>query len=128
MSPASINKRIEQIENHLNKLKLLMAEVEIKNAAAPKKPKAKSEPKKKDKPATIRDCVKKSDLSKFTVKELKAFIKENAIDIKELSKKHKEDLVKAVWKALKASANTEESESSESESSSDSSDSDSESD
>lgn len=120
MSPASMTKRIEQIENHLSKLKLMMAEVEIKNAAAPKKPKAKpkAEPKKKDKPATIRDCVKKSDLSKFTVKELKAFIKENAIDIKELSKKNKEDLVKAVWKALKASATDTESESEDSSSSS----------
>jgi len=95
----------------------MMAEVEN---SAPKKSKAKpkAEPKKKDKPATIRDCVKKSDLSKFTVKELKAFIKENAIDIKELSKKNKEDLVKAVWKALKASATDTESESEDSSSSS----------
>ena len=117
MSPASMTKRIEQIENHLSKLKLMMAEVEN---SAPKKSKAKpkAEPKKKDKPATIRDCVKKSDLSKFTVKELKAFIKENAIDIKELSKKNKEDLVKAVWKALKASATDTESESEDSSSSS----------
>jgi len=125
MSPASITKRIEQIENHLSKLKLLMAEAEIKNAAAPKKAKAKpkAQPKKKDKPASIRDCVKKSDLSKFTVNELKAFIKENQLDIKKLSKMHKEDLVKEIWKALKSGAT--ESESSESEAS-DSSESESE--
>ncbi len=112
MSLASMSKRIEQIENHLEKLKLMISESELKkiNEKPAKAKQAKPKPA-KERPLTIADCVKKADLSKFTVNELKAFIKENEIDIKNLSKKRKEDIVNEVWKKLKLIAKSQESES-----------------
>jgi len=117
---ASINKKIDQIENQLSKLKLLVNTQKKQEKKKPSEPK-----KKKDKPESIESCKKKSELEKFTVKELKDWIKENGIDTKKLSKKHKEDFIKLVWKKLNESAESSSDESS-SESDSGSSSSDSE--
>ena len=116
MSRSSVLKKIESIETQLGKLKLELTVLDEK----PKKTK-KSEPKKKkDKPESIDTCKNKSELSKFTIKELKQWIKENKIEAKKLSEKHKEDLVKFVWQNLKNSPETESSESENSDSESDS--------
>ena len=95
----------------------MLEQKEIKKSVAPRK--------RKDKPESIDACKSKSDLAKFNVKELKQWIKENGIDAKKLSEKHKEDLVKMVWKKLKTSAESSSSSSEESDSSSDPSSSDS---
>jgi hypothetical protein len=117
---SSALKTIEKLQAQLDKLKLSLTNSETKSA------KPKTERKRKDKPASIEECKKKAELAKFTVKELKDWVKEKKIDTKKLAEKKKDDLVKLVWKNLKSGAESEESESSESESSD--SDSESESD
>jgi hypothetical protein len=112
---AAITKKISSIELQFSKLRLMLEEKESKKAEK----KSSAPRKRKDKPESIDKCKTKSDLAKFTVKELKDWIKENEIDTKKLSEKHKEDLVKLVWKKLNASAESSE-ESSSSDSSSDS--------
>jgi hypothetical protein len=119
-SNAAISKKIESIEVQLGKLKLLL--VDEPKAKKPSEPK-----KKKDKPESIDTCKKKSELEKFTVKELKDWIKEHKIEAKKLSEKRKNDLVKFVWDVLKKSSDSESSESEESEESGSESDSGSES-
>ena len=116
MSSASITKKISQIETQLSKLKLMLEQKEIKEADKKVAPR-----KRKDKPESIDVCKSKSDLAKFNVKELKEWIKQNGIDTKKLSEKHKEDLIKLVWKKLKSSTESSSSESSEESTSSDSS-------
>ena len=126
-SNASISKKIESIEVQLGKLKLLLVdEPKTKKPSEPKKKPSESK-KKKDKPESIDTCKKKSELEKFTVKELKDWIKEHKIEAKKLSEKRKNDLVKFVWDVLKKSSDSESSESEESEESGSESDSGSES-
>ena len=117
-SPAAVAKKIEQIETQLGKLKMMLTE----KSAGKSKTLAR---KRKDKPETIEKCTKKSDLEKFTVKELKEWVKSNGVDTKKLTKKHKEDFVKLVWKKLKETeaSSSDESSSDSSESSSSGSDS-----
>ena len=88
---SSISKKIEKIEKQLGELKLLLEKKEPK--VVNRKP--------KNKPENINTCKTKSELKKFTIKELKQWIKENDIDIKKLSEQHKDDLVKVVWKKIK---------------------------
>ena len=113
MSTASA---IKKLEAQLAKLKL-----ELKN----RKPKA--ERKRKDKPKSIDDCTSKEDLAKFTIKELKDWIKSNGVETKKLYEKHKADLVNLVWKKVKSCSGSECDDESETDSESDSSGSDSES-
>jgi len=120
-SQSSILKKIESIESQLGKLKIALSKVD-----EPKKKKPSEPTKRKDKPETIDSCKTKTELAKFTIKELKEWIKENKIDAKKLSEKHKEELVKFVWKIIKNKTESSESESSDSDSGS-SSDSGSES-
>ena len=109
----STTSAIKKLEAQLSKLKL-----ELKN----RKPKA--ERKRKDKPKSIEDCTSKEDLAKFTIKELKDWIKSNGVETKKLYQKHKEDLVKLVWKKVKSCSDSEsesdEDDDSESETESDS--------
>ena len=116
-SPAAVSKKIEQIESQLGKLKLMLT------AKSAGKSKSVSQRKRKDKPDSIESCKKKAELEKFTVAELKDWVKKNGVDVKKLAKKHKEDYVKLVWKKLKEI--TSDSSSDESSSSSSSSGSDS---
>ena len=120
-SPAAVAKKIEQIELQFGKLKLMLT------AKAPGKSNSVGQRKRKGKPETIENCKKKSDLEKFTVKELKDWVKANGIDTKKLKEKHKEDYVKLVWKNLKTVATSESDPSSSDSSSSESSSSGSES-
>ena len=119
---ASITKKITQIESQLTKLKLMLEKYETKNAPVKEKKKSK----KNSKPSCISKCKSKSDLEKFTVKELKVWIKENNIDIKKISEKHKEDFIKLIWSHINTESESENSsENSDSPSSSSGSDSDS---
>jgi hypothetical protein len=79
-------RKIERIEADIAELKKIIQQ----------KPKQKSKQKK-----SIDDVQKKSELTKFTVKELKEWIKENGISTKKLADKYKEELVKLVWKNLR---------------------------
>ena len=114
---AALVKKLEKLEAQLAKLK-----VEIKE-----KPKKSTKAKKSSKPASIDKCSKKEELAKFTVSELKDWVKANRIDTKKLKEKLKADLVAFVWKNLKKQTESE-SESSDSETDTDSSDTDSDSD
>ena len=116
LNMSSITKKIEQIENQLAKLKLML---EAKNTKSEERSDLRLvEKKTKKNLGFISDCKKKSELEKFTVKDLKAFIKENKIDIKKITEKHKIDLVKIIWKTIKKSLKSEdESETSENSSS-----------
>jgi coproporphyrinogen III oxidase-like Fe-S oxidoreductase len=72
--------------------------------------------------------MKKDELKKCTVQQLMEYIKKNKIDISDLKKTLKKDLVEIVWESLDSSdsSDSSDSDSSESDSSdSDSSDSDS---
>ena len=105
---SSIKSLISKIEKDLNALKISM-----------KKESKKKEQKKKVIKKIIDDVKKKSDLKKFTVAELKEWIKKNNINTKKLEKLHKDDWINIVWKTIKK--NSESSSDSESEYSSTSS-------
>ena len=109
----SILKRLQKIEDDLADLK-----IDLKKSI-------KSEKKQSGKPTCITKCKKKEDLAKFTVKELKAWVKENKIDAKKLAEKLKTELINLVWKNIKKSADSSDSDSGSSDDSSDSDDSDS---
>jgi len=129
MSAASA---IKKLEAQLAKLKVEMGYVKSSKANS-SKPKPKTERKRKDKPKSIDSCKSKGELSKFTIAELKDWIKSNRVETKKLYEKHKADLVNLVWKKIKSCSDSECDESSESDSETDSdseteSDTDSESD
>ena len=114
MSTASA---IKKLEAQLAKLKVQLASKESKS------PKAKTERKRKDKPKSIDSCKSKAELSKFTIAELKDWIKSNGVETKKLYEKHKADLVALVWKKVKSCSGSEcDEESSESDSETDSDD------
>ena len=98
--PSSAAAAIKKLELQLAKLKLMVL-TEVK---PDKKTKAATEPKtkKSSKPKSIDQCKNKEDLTKFTIAELKDWIKSNGIEIKKLYEKHKADLVKLVWKKIKS--------------------------
>jgi hypothetical protein len=95
MSTASA---IKKLEAQLAKLKLELAS---------KSSKQKTERKRKDKPKSIDSCTSKTDLAKFTIKELKDWIKSNGVETKKLYEKHKADLVNLVWKKVKSCSGSE---------------------
>ena len=117
----SILKRLQKIESDLAGLKLDLKK-SIKTETSSTK---KHSSKKSDKPTSITKCKKKEDLAKFTVKELKDWVKENKIDAKKLAEKLKTELINLVWKNIKKSADSSDSDSGSSDDSSDSDDSDS---
>jgi len=101
---SSIDKQLSKLQKRLDELKI-----------------------KAKKPETIDDCISKKQLKHFTVKELTSWLKKNNIDTEKLTRKHKEDLIKVIWKSLEEDFESEYS-TSDSETDSDSSDSDSDSD
>ena len=113
----SILKRLQKIEDDLADLKIdLKKSIKLEKKPSCKKP---------TKPASITKCKSKSELAKFTVKELKDWVKENKIDAKKLAEKLKTELINLVWKNIKKSADSSDSDSGSSDDSSDSDDSDS---
>ena len=118
----SILKRLQKIEDDLADLKIDLKK-SIKTETSSTK---KQSCKKPTKPASITKCKSKSELAKFTVKELKDWVKENKIDAKKLAEKLKTELINLVWKNIKKSADSSDENSDTSDSgSSDSDDSDS---
>jgi hypothetical protein len=116
---SSIAKQISKLEDQLNKLKL--------KASKSKEPKAAKSKKCKGKQCAIESCDKKTELAKFTKKELLDWIKNKQITLKEASKKLKADLVKFVWKHLDTDCDSDSESDSDCETDSDS-DSDTDSD
>jgi len=106
--PSSASK---ELSKRLSKVELDISEIkEILKASTKKKPKSpKSEKKHKssNKPVKIEKSKNIEELRKFTVSELKDYIKKKKIDIKKISDKHKEDFVKIVWKYIKDSSDSE---------------------
>jgi hypothetical protein len=105
---SSIASRIAKLEKELNKLKVELEKQEHSESSD-------SSEKKEKKPKKIEDCTSKSQVEKFTVAELKDFIKKKKLDSKNAS--IKEDFVKIVFKYVKT-LNKEEEEVSSSSSSS----------
>ena len=69
-----------------------------------------------NKPKKIDDCESKEQLSKFSVTELKEYVKKNEINVKKITEKHKSDFVEIVWKYLnEENSDDDEEESSDSE-------------
>ena len=114
----SILKRLQKIEDDLADLKIDLKKSIKTETSSTKKQSCK-------KPASITKCKSKSELAKFTVKELKDWVKENKIDAKKLAEKLKTELINLVWKNIKKSADSSDSDSGSSDDSSDSDDSDS---
>lgn len=101
MSTASI---IAKLEKQLNALKVST--------------KASKKTEKVSKKLKISEVTKKSDLKKFTVAELKEFIKKKKYVTKKTDKLHKDDWIDLIWKNLDINSSSSESdESSESDSS-----------
>ena len=103
---SSIADRTSNLEKELKLLKL-----EVKKEL-------KLELKKEKKPKNIEDCKSKDDLKKFTIKELKEWLKKKEINIKKITEKHKNDFVNIVWKNISEhqESSSDESESSDSDS------------
>jgi hypothetical protein len=117
----SVASAVKKLEAQLASLKVEIAAG--KKASKPKpttKAKPKTERKRKDKPKSIDSCETKTDLAKFTIKELKDWIKSNGVETKKLYEKHKADLVELVWKKIKSCSGSECDESSDSEDETDS--------
>ena len=114
---SSVSKKITKLEEQLSKLKLSLGKSKETKERKPRT--------RKDKPEAIESCKTKTDLAKFTKKEIIDWIKSREIALKKANQTLKEDLVKFVWKHLSSKTEESSSEESDSESSSDDSDSDS---
>jgi hypothetical protein len=83
---ATIASRISKLEKELESLKVeLNKENKDKDSKKPKK---------------IDDCESIEQVKKFSVTELKEWLKKKKINVKKLSEKHKEDFVKIVWQEI----------------------------
>ncbi len=88
----------------LNRLAKLEKEIkELKKAISKD-----SSKKKLAKPQSIDECKSQEEISKFKISEIKEWISDNEIDVKNLDDKYKEDLVKIVWKNLKKNVESDE--------------------
>jgi len=113
-SAASMLKQIAKLEADLSKLKLSFGKPSKEHKPS-KEPKPRT---RKDKPSAIEKCAKKSELDKFTKKELIEWIKAKNLKLKNAAAEYKADLVKFVWKNFKKGSDSAESGSSGSEESS----------
>jgi hypothetical protein len=104
-------KKIAKLEADLSKLKVSLGKPS-KESKPSKEPKPRT---RKDKPSAIEKCAKKSELEKFTKKELIEWIKAKNLKLKNAAAEYKADLVKFVWKNFKKSSDSGQSESSGSE-------------
>ena len=93
---SSTASRIAKLEKELNKLKVELEKQESSDSSDKKEKKSKK----------IVDCTSKSQIDKFTVAELKDFIKKKKLDSKNAS--IKEDFVKIVFKYVKTLNKEEE--------------------
>ena len=80
--------KISKLEKQLAEIKLELKggkSVKSANTAKPKK---------------IDEVESKEQLNKFSVTELKEYVKKNKINVKKITEKHKADFVEIVWKYL----------------------------
>jgi hypothetical protein len=82
--------------------------------------KAKAKSKEKSKPKTIEDCKTKSEIKKFTIAEIKDWLRKRGVSLKKISELHKEDFVNIAWKTKNSESESESESDSESDSDSDS--------
>ena len=94
---ATLLNRLAELEKEIKAIK---KEISKESAKEPVKEKSK-------KPKSIDDCKTKEEINKFKVVEIKAWITENDIDVKNLDEKYKEELIKIVWKNLNVSEGEE---------------------
>ena len=94
----SIASRISKLEKELSELKIA----------------ASKEVKVTKKPVKIEDCKSIEQLSKFTITELKEWLKKKKINVKKVTDKHKEDFVKIVWENISEEYESESDDSDES--------------
>jgi hypothetical protein len=121
MSSKSILKAIKSMEKDLKELRLAFEECDDDEEVCSKKKKIISD--RKDKPGNIEKCVKKTDIAKFTKKDLIDWLKSKDIKLKNASDKTKSDIVDLAWKQIKENSENSESDSStQTESSGDDSD------
>ena len=90
---SSVVSRIAKLEKELNALKVELNSSEVK-------PEVKTEVKPEVKPKKIEDCTTMKQLDKFSVIELKEWLKKKKINVKKVAAKHKEDFVKIVWQEI----------------------------
>ena len=95
---ATLLNRLAELEKEIKAIK---KEISKESTKEPVKEKSK-------KPKSIDDCKTKEEINKFKVAEIKAWITENDIDVKDLDEKYKEDLIKIVWKNLNVSEGEDE--------------------
>ena len=74
----------------------------------------------------INNCRSKRDLKQFSEIELIQYIKKNKIDIRDIRKQYKKDLIEEVWEYIEKESDSESDSSDESDSESDNSSSDEE--
>lgn len=86
---STIASRISKLEKELESLK-----VELNKENNDQKNKGSKKPKKID------DCESIEQVKKFSVTELKEWLKKKKINVKKVSEKHKEDFVKIVWQEI----------------------------
>ena len=110
---SSVSAIIAKLEKQLKALKV-STKIAKKNEKKPEK--------KSNKKGKISEVNKKEDLKKFTVVELKEFIKKNKIVTKKTDKLHKEDWINLIWNNIKSESESDDSTEDESGSSSDNSD------
>ena len=91
---SSVSAIIAKLEKQLKALKV-STKIAKKNEKKPEK--------KSNKKGKISEVNKKEDLKKFTVVELKEFIKKNKIVTKKTDKLHKEDWINLIWNNIKNS-------------------------
>ena len=96
---SSITSRISKLEKELAALKV--ESIKKPNNLKPKK---------------IEECETKEQLKKFTLTELKEWLKKKKINIKKVTDKHKDDFVKIVWENISSDYESDYSDSDESES------------
>ena len=93
---SSVSKKIAKLEKQLSELKLSLGKSKETKERKPRT--------RKDKPESIESCKSKSELDKFTKKEIIEWIKSREIALKKANQTLKQDLVKFVWKHLNTQA------------------------
>jgi hypothetical protein len=83
----------------LNRLTAL--EKEIKEIKKEISKEASKRPTKVVKPKSIDQCKKIEEIGKFKLVEIKTWLSENDIDVKDIDNCYKDDLIKIVWKNIK---------------------------
>ncbi len=107
---SSVSAIIAKLEKQLKALKVSTKKVNKKNEKKP------------EKKGKISNVSKKAELKKFTVVELKEFIKKNKFVTKKTDKLHKADWIDLIWNNIKNESDSDSTEESTDDSSAEDSD------